>query len=112
MTTTCRGYPHKTQMGQKIEKKVLETVSMTDQYQRIQQVPGIGVVLGMFIVLESGDFERFASAGRFASYCRTVKSSRTSNNKSKGKNNAKNGNKFLSWAFIEAALLRQGAILR
>jgi len=94
---------HSDMLAKRIEKKVLETIKQTDQYKRIQLVPGIGIVLGMLIALESGDFKRFASAGRFASYCRTVKSSRTSNNKSKGTNNAKNGNKFLAWAFIEAA---------
>lgn len=94
---------HSDMLAKRIEKKVLKTIKATDQYKRIQLVPGIGIVLGMFIALESGDFKRFASAGRFASYCRTVKSTRTSNNKSKGKNNTKNGNKFLSWAFIEAA---------
>jgi len=94
---------HSDMLAKRIEKQVLKTIKATDQYKLIQQVPGIGIVLGMFIALESGDFKRFASAGRFASYCRTVKSTRTSNNKSKGKNNAKNGNKFLSWAFIEAA---------
>lgn len=90
-------------LAKRIEKKVLNTIKATDQYKRIQLVPGIGVVLGMFIVLESGDFKRFANAGCFASYCRTVKSTKISNNKSKGKNNTRNGNKFLAWAFIEAA---------
>jgi transposase len=94
---------HSDMLAKKIEKEVLKNIKQTDQYQRIQMVPGIGIVLGMFISLESGDFKRFASAGNFASYCRTVKSSRTSNGKSKGQNNTKNGNKFLSWAFIEAA---------
>ncbi|MFA7059441.1 MAG: hypothetical protein WC156_01330 [Pedobacter sp.] len=38
-----------------------------------------------------------------ASYCRAVSSQWTSNGKSKGKGNKKNGNKYLSWAFSEAA---------
>jgi len=94
---------HSDMLAKKIEKEVLKTVKPTEEYEWIQQVPGIGIVLGMFIMLESGDFKRFASAGRFASYCRTVKSSRSSNEKTKGKNNSKNGNKYLAWAFIEAA---------
>ncbi len=32
-----------------------------------------------------------------------MKSERTSNMKKKGKNNAKNGNRYLAWAFVEAA---------
>lgn len=86
-----------------VEKAVKEFIQPVGAYQRIQQVPGIGVVLGMTIVLESGDFARFTDAGRYASYCRTVQSRRVSNGKKKGENNRRNGNPYLAWAFIEAA---------
>ena len=89
--------------AERIERRVLEEVGPMDAYRRIQLIPGIGVILGMTILLESGAFERFPSAGDYASYCRTVKSERTSNEKKKGSNNAKNGNKYLAWAFVEAA---------
>ena len=46
----------------------------------------------------------WAAAG-FASYSRTVKSERLSNGKKKGRNNPRNGNPYLAWAFIEAAAL-------
>lgn len=90
-------------LAKKIEKQVLAFVKPTQQYLRIVTLPGIGRALGMLIVLESGDFKRFPTAGDYASYCRTVKSERTSNEKKKGSNNSKNGNKYLAWAFIEAA---------
>lgn len=67
-------------------------------------MPGIGPILGMVVVLESGEFTRFESAGDYASYCRTVRSERTSNGKRKGENNRKNGNAYLAWAFAEAAV--------
>jgi transposase len=89
--------------AKKIEKQVLAFVKPTQQYLRVVTLPGIGMALGMLIVLESGDFKRFPTAGDYASYCRTVKSERTSNEKKKGSNNSKNGNKYLAWAFIEAA---------
>lgn len=89
--------------ARRIEKEVLAFVKPTTQYNRIQLVPGIGIALGMLIVLESGDFKRFPTAGNYASYCRTVKSERTTNDKKKGSNNSKNGNKYLAWGFIEAA---------
>jgi transposase len=54
-------------------------------------------------MLETGTIARFASVGQFSSYCRCVDSKRISNGKKKGEGNAKNGNKYLSWAFIEAA---------
>ncbi len=44
-----------------------------------------------------------ASIGDYASYCRLVKSERVSNGKKKGEGNRKCGNKYLSWAWIEAA---------
>ncbi|MCK5676162.1 MAG: IS110 family transposase [Verrucomicrobia bacterium] len=90
-------------LAKRIEGQVLAFAKPTEPHNRVQLVPGIGVALGMLIALESGDFKRFASAGNYASYCRTVKSERSSNGKTKGKNNAKNGNRYLAWAFIEAA---------
>jgi transposase len=56
-------------------------------------------------MLETGAIERFAAVGNFASYARCVDSVHRSNNKKKGTGNVKNGNKYLSWAFIEAANL-------
>ena len=41
--------------------------------------------------------------GNFASYCRCVGSQKISNGKRKGRGNTKNGNKYLGWAFVEAA---------
>jgi len=90
-------------LAKKIEKQVLAFVKPTEQYLRVVLIPGIGMALGMLIVLESGDFKRFPSAGDYASYCRAVKSARLSNDKKKGSNNSKNGNTYLAWAFIEAA---------
>jgi transposase len=57
----------------------------------------------MTIAMEVGDIQRFAGPGNFASYCRTVEAQRTSNEKKKGANNSKCGNKYLAWAFVEAA---------
>jgi len=39
----------------------------------------------------------------FVSYCRCVEAQRLSNGKKKAANNAKNGNEYLAWAFVEAA---------
>jgi transposase len=91
-------------MAQWIEGEVLKALKPKPEFARIQQVPGIGPVLGMVIALESGDFARFASAGDFASYCRTVKSERRSNGKKKGENNRRCGNRYLAWAFAEATV--------
>jgi transposase len=67
----------------------------------LKTVPGIGPILASIILL--GSIERFASAGNFASYARCVDSQHMSNGKKRGEGNIRNGNKYLSWAFIEAA---------
>jgi len=54
-------------------------------------------------MLETGAISRFPTVGDFASYCRCVSSQKLSNGKRKGQGNIKNGNKYLAWAFVEAA---------
>ena len=59
--------------------------------------------MGLTIMLEVGDIGRFFKVGNYSSYCRCVDSKRLSNGKKKGENNKKNGNKYLAWAYVEAA---------
>ena len=87
----------------RIEKAVLDSARELPCYQKLLTLPGIGRILGMTITMEMGEINRFKTAGDFASYCRTVKSERRSNDKKKGDNNRKCGNRYLSWAFVEAA---------
>ena len=86
-----------------LEKSAHQAVKLTPAFEILQTISGIGKILGLTIMLETGDIHRFASPGNFASYCRCVDSKRTSNGKKKGEGNAKAGNKYLSWAFSEAA---------
>ena len=90
------------QIGQ-LEKRLQEKVGARVDYGRLTTVPGIGHVLATTILLETGPIERFAGVGNYASYARCVDSVHTSNGKKKGEGNAKNGNKYLAWAFVEAA---------
>jgi len=94
---------HFTDAITRLEKHILKTAGQWPSYHRLQTLPGIGTILGLTIALETGPAQRFARAGNFASYCRCVKSVRQSNNKKKGENNRKCGNKYLAWAFVEAA---------
>lgn len=86
-----------------LEKRLQERVGERPDYALLGSVPGIGRILATIILLETGPIERFAAVGNFASYARCVDSLHTSNGKKKGEGNAKNGNKYLSWAFVEAA---------
>jgi len=92
-----------TESIEKIEKAVLGCARELPLYTKLTTLPGVGRILGMTITMEVGDIKRFAEAGHFASYCRTVEAKRTSNNKKKAENNSKCGNKYLAWAFVEAA---------
>jgi transposase len=86
-----------------IESVVMGEVRLKPQYEKLLTVPGIGKILAFTIMLETGDINRFMKVGNYSSYCRCVKSSRLSNEKKKGENNRKNGNRYLCWAYVEAA---------
>jgi len=86
-----------------IEKAVLKQVELKEEYIKLTEIDGIGVILALTIMLETGDIARFKAVGNYASYCRCVNSKRTSNDKKKGEGNKKNGNKYLAWAFVEVA---------
>jgi len=86
-----------------IEKKIFAKLKITKDFELIQTVDGIGKVLAATIILETGDISRFKQVGNYSSYCRLVKSERRSNGRKKGTNNHKNGNKYLCWAYVEAA---------
>ena len=87
----------------RIEKAVLARARAIPLYAKLLTLPGVGPILGMTITMEVGDIQRFKTDGNFASYCRAVDSRRMSNGKQKGQNNQKCGNRYLSWAFVEAA---------
>ena len=80
-----------------IEKAIIKEIEPTPSFELLRTVPGIGPILAMTIMLEAGDIRRFAKVGNFASYCRCVSTKRLSAGKSKG-----SGNRYLSWAFVEA----------
>ncbi|MEX2353078.1 MAG: IS110 family transposase [Gammaproteobacteria bacterium] len=92
-----------TQQITQLESIVKARAIVKPELPYLLTMDGIGNILGQTILLETGDIHRFAAVGNFASYCRCVNSRRFSNQKQKGMNNAKNGNKYLAWAFIEAA---------
>jgi transposase len=92
----------KTQV-EEIEGFVLSYCKQNTPFSIITSTPGIGKILGMTILLETGPIERFAQVGNYSSYARCVPTNRISNGKSKGKGNARNGNRYLAMAFVEAA---------
>ncbi len=85
------------------EKEVLKQAKLSKEYEKLLTVDGIGKILALTIMMETGEISRFHQVGNYASYCRCVNSKKISNGKKKGENNKKNGNCYLSWAYVEAA---------
>lgn len=78
---------------------------LSRDYALLQSVPGIGESLGLTILYEIGDINRFPTVKDFVSYCRLVKGTVASAGKIKGLRGAKLGNPYLRWAFGEAAVI-------
>jgi transposase len=94
-----------TRQIRRIERSVVDNIKLRSSFSGLQTIPGVGIILSLTIMLEAGAIERFPKVGNFSSYCRKVTSKWTSNDSYKGKGNRKNGNKYLAWAFSEAAEL-------
>jgi transposase len=85
-----------------LEKKILESAKLKPEFERLLTLPGVGKILGLTIMYETGNIGRFARAGNYTSYCRCASATRRSNDKKKGENNRRNGNAYLCWAYVEA----------
>jgi len=86
-----------------IERVVLAHAKPRPEFSRLQTLPGVGRILGLTLLLEIGDIQRFAHPENLASYGRCVAARRLSNGQGKGDNNRKCGNRYLGWALVEAA---------
>ena len=73
----------------RIENAVLKEVKLRYPYEELLTVPGIGKILGITIMLETGDINRFPTVSDYSSYCRCVSSKKISNGKKKGEGNKK-----------------------
>mgnify|MGYP006297105773 FL=1 len=87
----------------RVEEVVVGQAEIQPAFSKLQTIPGVGKIQALTIMLETGAIDRFPRCGNYTSYCRCAKAERTSNGKKKAKNNRKNGNKYLSWAYVEAA---------
>jgi transposase len=94
---------HLTRQIYKIEWAVQKKITVKEEYRYLLTLPGVGKILALTIMLETGPISRFETVGDYVSYCRKVPSQWISNGKWKGSGNRKNGNKYLSWAYAEAS---------
>jgi transposase len=86
-----------------IERRIDKQVRLKGTYRFLQTLPGVGKILALTIMLETGPISRFETVGDYVSYCRKVSSQWMSNGKWKGSGNRKNGNRYLAWAYAEAS---------
>jgi transposase len=95
------------QLLHRVEQEIslIAKVDDADSYFRLRSVPGIGRILGLTILYEIHDINRFPSVQDFVSYCRLVKCAKESAGKITGSSGKKIGNVHLKWAFSEAAVL-------
>jgi transposase len=90
-----------------LERSIIRTAKHHDPvaYALLQTIPGIGRILGLVILYEIENINRFPTVQNFVSYCRLVKCTKESNGKKYGSSGKKIGNAHLKWAFSEAAAL-------
>jgi transposase len=103
LTATVKVIEALTEQTRCVEKAVLKKARLREEFKLLLTVWGVGEILSLTIMYEAGNMSRFATVGNFVSYCRCVDAQRLSNGKKKADNNGKNGNKYLAWAFVEAA---------
>ena len=90
-----------------LDKHILSLAKQHDptSLHLLRSVPGIGPVLGLTMLYEIHDMNRFTSRQDFCSYARLVKGQKQSAGKNYGTTGARIGNAHLKWAFSEATLL-------
>ncbi len=71
----------------------------------LRTIHGVGPILGLVLLYEIHDIDRFPRVQEFASYSRLVRCPHESAGKRSGRTRRKIGNVHLKWAFSEAAVL-------
>jgi transposase len=85
------------------EDHIRQVVKVSPLMQLIKSLPGVGDILAIVIALEIGTVERFANAEHLASYCGTVPRVASSGGKTHFGQVRSDVNRYLKWAYIEAA---------
>jgi len=86
-----------------VEARLRELLKLTPEMQRLASLPGVGTILSAVIAFEMGRIERFPSAEHFASYAGTTPRVHSSGGKTRYGRLRADVNRYLKWAFVEAA---------
>jgi transposase len=87
-----------------MEREIHQTVKGSKEYERLLIVSGIGKTLAITIFYEIGEITRFPSGHEFSSYCRVIPGVAQSGASVKRGRGSKQGNRYLKWAFSQAAV--------
>lgn len=85
------------------EQRLAALIEVTPVIERLMSLPGVGLILGSAIAWEVGEIERFASAERLASYAGTTPRVAASGDKTRYGRLRPDTNRYLKWAYVEAA---------
>jgi len=85
------------------EKRLNSLVKTTPEMELLMSLPGVGLILTAVMVLEIGEVERFPTAEHLASYSGTVPRVHASGGKVRYGRLRPDVNRYLKWAFTEAA---------
>lgn len=86
-----------------LEQRLKQLVEVSEPMQWLLTMPGVGVILAATIALEIGEIERFPSAMHLASYAGTTPRVHASGGKVRYGPLRADVNRYLKWAFAEAA---------
>ena len=86
-----------------LEGRMKEAFSASRDLELLQSLPGVGFILAVVILLEVGDVTRFPAASRLASYSGTTPRVHASGDKIRYGRMRQDVNRYLKWAFGEAA---------
>lgn len=88
---------------EEIEDRMREVFMWREEIGYLMSLPGVGFILAVVIDVEVGDVERFPGAGHLASYAGVTPRVHSSGGKVKYKGLRQDVNRYLKWAFVEAA---------
>lgn len=90
------------------EKLIRQWSKDDSTVERLLSIPGVGMILSNVIAAETGPIQRFSSASRYNCYAGLVPSTRSSGGHTHHGRMIRQCNKWLKWAYIEAAWVAIG----
>jgi transposase len=85
------------------EERLVQLLKQTPAMQLLDTLPGVGTILSAVMALEIGPVDRFASGERLASYAGTTPRVISSGGKTRYGQLRPDVNRYLKWAYMEAA---------